>query len=221
VILLRAFLVPQTPRGRRWTEVRAAIASARSGRPSGTARCETTATATARARTTEPTATAEAATTAGTWTAKSSARTRAEASGSWWTRRAILTSASFAHCERPALERLRVELADDFLRLFTVCKLDERKSARTAGLAIDRHGNVGRLCDGREVGPEIGLARTVREVPDEQTDCQGLLVKSAPARSGVRFYLKYKSQRQKGKVKVKVAETTTQRPWRQLTGWNP
>jgi hypothetical protein len=37
---------------------------------------------------------------------------------------------------------------------------------------------VGRLCDGCEVRPEIGLTRTVWEVPDEQTDCQGLLVKS-------------------------------------------
>jgi hypothetical protein len=37
---------------------------------------------------------------------------------------------------------------------------------------------VGRLCDRCEVGAEIRLARTIREVPDEQTDCQGLLVKS-------------------------------------------
>ena len=82
---------------------------------------------------------------------------------------------------------LRIEFANDFFRLLAVHKFDERKSARTAGLAIDRHGDVGGLCDRREVGAEIGLTRTVGEVPDEQTDCQGLLVKSPLVLSGVRF----------------------------------
>ena len=72
----------------------------------------------------------------------------------------------------------------------TLRKLDERESARTTGLAIDRHGDVGGLCDGREVGAEIRFARAVREVPDEQTDCQGLLVKYPAGRGGARFYRK-------------------------------
>ena len=87
-----------------------------------------------------------------TATAEATAATagsRAEASGPWWTRRAILAGARFADGEGPALERLCVKLADDFLCLRTVDKLDERKSARATGLAIDRHGNVGGLCDGR------------------------------------------------------------------------
>jgi hypothetical protein len=38
---------------------------------------------------------------------------------------------------------------------------------------------VGGLCDGCEVGAEIRLTCPVGEVPDEQTDCQSSLVKSA------------------------------------------
>jgi len=178
VILLRAFLVTQALGGRRGTKVRAAIASARSGWSSRTAWGETAATAT-RAWAAETTATPEAA--AGTWAAEATAATagaRPEASRPWGTRRAILAGARFADGEGPALERLGVELANDFLCLRTVDKLDERKSARATGLAIDRHGDVGRLCDGCEVGAKIGLGRTVGEISDEQTDCQGLLVKS-------------------------------------------
>jgi hypothetical protein len=151
VILLRAFLVTQALGGRRGTKVRAAIASARSRWSSRTAWGETTATAT-RAWAAEATAAAEAA---GTWTAEATAATagaRPEASRPWRTRRAILAGARFADGEGPALERLGVKLADDFLGLSTVDKLDERKSARATGLAIDRHGDVGRLCDGCEVG---------------------------------------------------------------------
>jgi len=177
VILLRAFLVAQAPRWRRGTKVRAAIASACSGWSSRTAWGETTATAT-RAWAAEATATAEAA---GTWAAEATAATagaRPEASRPWWTRRAILAGTCFADRERPALEWLRVKLTDDFFCFRAIGKLDECKSAWTTGLAVDRHSDVGRLCDGCEVRPEIGLTRTVWEVPDEQTDCQGLLVKS-------------------------------------------
>ncbi len=157
----------------------------------------------------ESAATAEAATTAetaatGSRTAKASARSRREASRAWWPWWTILARARFADRQRPALKRLRVELADDFLRLVTVHELDERESARTTGLAIDRHGDVGGLCDGCEVGAEIGLTRTVGEVPDEQTDCQGLLVKSPLLASGVRFYLKDTTAKVKGqRAKVK------------------
>jgi hypothetical protein len=37
---------------------------------------------------------------------------------------------------------------------------------------------VGWFRDGREVGSKIRLTGAVREVPDEQTDCQGSLVKA-------------------------------------------
>jgi hypothetical protein len=190
VILLGAFLVPQAPGRRRGTEVRAAIASTGSRRPAWSARCETT------AATTRPWA-AEATTAAWTRAAESAATTTSEATaagaraaeaatarawpaeaGSWWTWATILAGTRFAHREWAPLEWLRVELTNDFFGLLAVCKLDECKSARTTGLPIDRHGDVGRLCDGREVCPEIGLARAVGEVSDEQTDCQGLLVKS-------------------------------------------
>jgi hypothetical protein len=58
---------------------------------------------------------------------------------------------------------------------------------------------VGRLCDGREVSPKISLTRTVGEVPDEQTDCQGLLVKSPLLAAGFDSISKtlWKSQRRK------------------------
>ena len=83
-------------------------------------------------------------------------------------------------------------------------QFDERESARTTGLAIDRHGNVGGLGDGREVGAEVRLARTVGEVPDEQTDCQGLLVKSPLIAAGLdsisKTHGKVKGQGQGAKV---------------------
>jgi hypothetical protein len=74
------------------------------------------------------------------------------------------------------LKRLRVELADHFFGDRAVRELDESESAWTTGLAIHRHGNVGGISDGGEMGSEIRLARAVGKVPDEQTDCQGLLV---------------------------------------------
>ncbi len=190
MILLRAFLVPQTPGRRRRTEIRAAIASAWARGATRAARCEPTATATrpwsAEATTATWTRAAEAATTtaeaasaAGAWAAKATAATRARSEArSGWTWATILAGTRFTDRERSALERLCVELANDFFRLVAVRKLDERKSARASGLSIDRHSDVGRLCNGCEVSPKISFARTVREVPDEQTDCQGLLVKS-------------------------------------------
>jgi hypothetical protein len=77
------------------------------------------------------------------------------------------------------LEGLRVELLDHCFGNGAVGELDEREATRTAGLAIDRHGNVGRLGDGRKVSAKVGFTCAVREVPDEQTDCQDLLVKTA------------------------------------------
>lgn len=75
------------------------------------------------------------------------------------------------------MKRLRVEFADDFFSDGPVRELHEREPARATGLPINRHGNVRGLCDGGKVGSEVRLAGTVREISDEQTDCQGLLVK--------------------------------------------
>jgi hypothetical protein len=180
VVLLRALLVAQATRGRWRTEVRAAVAATGRRRPAGTARSESAATTTwSRSAKSTATTTAEAAATTGSRATEPPARSGPEAARAWWTWPSILACTRFADRERPALKRLRIELADDFLRFFTVHELDERKPAWTAGFAIDWHGDVGGLCDGREVGPKIGLARAVGEISDEQTDCQGLLVKAA------------------------------------------
>jgi hypothetical protein len=77
------------------------------------------------------------------------------------------------------LKGLRIELADHFLSDRAVRKLDKSESTWTTRVAIHRHGNVGGFGDGREMGSEIPFARAVGKVPDEQTDCQCLLVKDA------------------------------------------
>jgi hypothetical protein len=80
------------------------------------------------------------------------------------------------------LKRLRIEFANDFFSLLTIGELDECESARAARFAIDGHGDVRWLSDSCEVGAQIGFARAVGKVPDEQTDCQGLLVKCVASR---------------------------------------
>ena len=205
VILLRALLVSQALRRCRRTEVRAAIPASGSWRSAGAARREAAA---AGPWPSESAATAEAATTAetaatGSRTTKAPARSRRKASRAWRPRWTILARARFADRQRATLKWLCVEFADHFLRFVTVHEFDECESARTTGLAIDRHGNVGGLSDWREVGAEVRLSRTVGEVPDEQTDCQGLLVKSPLSRRGFDSISKThsKSQRSQGKVK--------------------
>ena len=163
MLLLRAFLgAAQPPRRRRRAEVRAAIAAPRRG-----GRAEAAA---ARARTSES-----------AWPARARAaeapslRPWPEPTLAGWTRRTILARARLADGEVAPLKWLRIESLDDFVGLAAVRKLDEREAAWTAGLTIDRHDNVGGLCDGSEVGAEVRLTGSVRQVPDEQTDCQGLL----------------------------------------------
>jgi hypothetical protein len=77
------------------------------------------------------------------------------------------------------LKRLRIELADHFFGDRAVRELDKSESAWAARVAIHGHSNVGGFGDGGEMGSEIRFARAVGKVPDEQTDCQGLLVKDA------------------------------------------
>ena len=93
-------------------------------------------------------------------------------------RRPILARARLAHREVASLERLRVEFADDLVGGRAIGELDKGKPPRTPGLPIDRHDDMGWCRDGREVGSKIRLSCAVRQVPDEQTDCQGSLVKA-------------------------------------------
>ena len=145
----------------------------------------------AEAAATAGTRAAEAATAAGAWAAKAAtaawawaaeaspaARTGTEPLARW-PRRSILTRPCFADRQVAALEGLRVEPLDDLLRLGAIDEFHERKAARPAGLAIDRHDYMGRLCDRREVGFKVRFCGAIRQVPDEQTDCQGSLVKDA------------------------------------------
>ena len=85
----------------------------------------------------------------------------------------------FADREASSLKGLRVEFPDDIFADGAFRDFHEREAAGTAGLAIDRHDDMGRFCDGGEMSAKISLTCTVRKIPDEQTDCQGSLVKSA------------------------------------------
>jgi hypothetical protein len=174
VVLLIALLTPQPLRRRRRTEIGAAVASARtrgaagspeSTRPGGEATRSGAAepARSARTRSAEPT----------TWPGT------AEASRPWPARRAILTGACLAYGKTPSLKGLRVEFLDDVFGDRTIREFHEREAAGTTGLAIDRHDDMGRFCDGGKVGSKVRFTRSVRQVPDEQTDCQCSLVKSA------------------------------------------
>jgi hypothetical protein len=181
VILLVPLLAPESLRRSRGAEVGAAIATARPGRESAWAAgpwAEPT-----RARTAKPTTAPRR--TGPTKAATGTGTAEASRSGPGW---AILPGAGFADRQVAPLEGLRVEFLDDVFGDGAICKLDERKAAWTAGLAIDRHDDMGRFCDRGKVGAEIRLTCRVRQVPDEQTDCQGSLVKSAALAAGIRFY---------------------------------
>ncbi len=189
MFLLAALLRAAQPFGGRGrSEVRGAVAAA--GATARSRPAEATATEAAwswPAKTTS--ARSRPAEAAATTAAETAGPRAAEAAASWTrtaeptrtrrARRTILARSRLAHREVAPLERLLIEPLDDFVRHRAVGEFDERKSARTAGLAIDRHHHMGRLCDGREVGSEIRFGSAVRQVADEQTDCQGSLVKYA------------------------------------------
>jgi hypothetical protein len=71
------------------------------------------------------------------------------------------------------LKRLGIELPHDLVGDGAVGEFDKRKATRTAGFAVHGHDNVGRLRDRCEVSSKISFRRAVRQVSDEQTDCQG------------------------------------------------
>jgi hypothetical protein len=188
VFLLRALLAAQPLWRRGRAEVGGAIPATRpaAGRaePAGTWSTKAT---TAWARTTEAAAPARGT---GSPEASASATETAGPGGEAASRPrgwAIFASPSFAHGQIAALKRLGVELLDDLFGDRALDELDEGEATRAAGFPIDRHDNVGRLCDGREMGPEVSLTCPVREVSDEQTDCQDFLVKGDCLSIGARF----------------------------------
>jgi hypothetical protein len=152
VILLVTLLVAKPARRRRGTKIRAAIASTRARRwtahPARPGTAKPTATRPWSAKTTTAATPAEAAARS---RSAEAARARAEAAPAWRTRSAIFARPRFAHGEWTPLKRLRVELLDDFFGDGAIGEFDESKAARTTGLAIDRHGNVGWLGDGGQV----------------------------------------------------------------------
>lgn len=147
VLLLGALLAPQALGWGRRTEVRAAVAAPWSWRPAG-AGAWTEASGSGWTRRTEPAATpkpsgARTAEAAGATGTAAPARPRpAEAAGTRRPRRAVLPGACFADRQIASLERLGVELPDDFFGNPTFGVLHEREAARTARLAIHRHDDV-------------------------------------------------------------------------------
>jgi hypothetical protein len=159
VVLLGALFCPAQTFGRGGrTEVRAAIAAPWSGRrAAGPSESWRTKTAAEGAR-------AEPATRARS-TESSAGRSRTEAA---W--RPVLPSSRLADCEAATLEGLGVEALDDFFRGRTFREFYEREATWPTGFAINRHDDMGGLSDGGEVDAEIRFTRSIREIPDKQTD---------------------------------------------------
>ena len=181
MLLLGAFLAAQTLGGCRRAEVGAAIATARAAQASRP-RTRTKAPA-ARTRPAEAAASAAAEATAAkaAWPGTAGAwacRSRSAEALPWRTRRRpVFASAGLADRQVAPLERLRVELLNDFLCHRTFGELDEGKPARPSGLTVDGHHHMGRFGDCGKVRAEICLACTVGKIPNEETDCQDSLVK--------------------------------------------
>lgn len=180
MVLLRPLLVAKAT-GRRWrSEVRAAIASTGSRwRAAHTAGARSEAATTSRPWPPKTPATTTEAAAARTWSTEATWTRREATALPWRTRSTIFARPRFADRQRASLEGLGVEFPDDFFGNGAIGELNERETARTTGLAIDRHGNVGWLGDGSQVSSKISLTCPVGEIPDEQTDCQGLLVETA------------------------------------------
>ena len=67
--------------------------------------------------------------------------------------RTFLARTGFADRERPSLERLLVESPDRFFRDGSVRVVDERESARTTGLPVNRQDDLGGYADARQMFP--------------------------------------------------------------------
>jgi hypothetical protein len=55
-------------------------------------------------------------------------------------------------------------------------ELDEREAARAAGIAINRQDDLRWGRDRPEMGPQVRLGRSVRQVANEETDSQSTLL---------------------------------------------
>jgi hypothetical protein len=170
MLLLLLLGATQPARGSGWAEVGGTVASAAgTAEPAGTGGTRTTEPATRAARPRSTEATARTGTAKSAATAAGTARTRATVPTCrpWWP---ILAGARFADSQVSPHEWLGIEPLDDFFADAAIGELHERKAARSTGFAVDGHHDVRGFSDGSEVTAEACLGRTVRQVPDEQTN---------------------------------------------------
>ena len=88
---------------------------------------------------------------------------------------AIFARPRFADRQRTAVEHLTVELLNRLLGLRAVEKLDERKTARPARLAVDRQDDLEGGATAPKYGAQIGFSGGVGQIADEQADSQSSL----------------------------------------------
>ena len=84
--------------------------------------------------------------------------------------RTFFARTRLADGERPSLEWLLIEAADGSFRDGAVGVIDEREPSRTPGLPIHREDDLGWFANARQVFPQLGFGRGVRQIPDKQTD---------------------------------------------------
>jgi hypothetical protein len=76
----------------------------------------------------------------------------------------------FIHGERPAFERLVVELPDRFLCLRRIGEFNECKPSFSSCFPIERNGDIREVANGREVLPDFIFRSIVGKVPHKKTD---------------------------------------------------
>ena len=87
-----------------------------------------------------------------------------------WRSRTGITGTGLVHSEGPAFEWLVVELADGFLGLLLIRKLNESESALLAGLAIKRDRHVREISYRREVRSDLAFGSVIGKIPYKETD---------------------------------------------------
>jgi len=87
-----------------------------------------------------------------------------------WRSRSVITGTGLVHSEGPAFEWLVVELADGFLGLLLIRKLNESESALLAGLAIKRDRHVREIPYRREVRSDLAFGSVIGKIPYKETD---------------------------------------------------
>jgi hypothetical protein len=73
-----------------------------------------------------------------------------------------------------------VESTNGFFSDRAIGVVDERKSTRPPGVAIQRKHDLRRCADARQVLAQLCLGRRVRQIANEQTDCHNSLSVSGP-----------------------------------------